>query len=144
MPDIIVAEIKESLDPKSGRRLRAIVADAFAFIRSVESNKALATVTVEDLMGDQIKRNGESGKSSSKQFDPYAFDSNGELPDGVDPAKRANFAGGSDTNRATKRDRIIAVESEISDVVREIKKLGVIEVSGFTGYTDAVETSPED
>ena len=142
--NLIQAEIEENLKPSTSKRLRAIVSDAFAFVRSEEANKAFATVTIEDLMEDQIKRNGESDKSNSAQYNPYSYDANSALPDGIEPGARANYVGGSDTQRPTKRDRVLAIQAEIGEIVEKVKASEVIEVSGFESYTESAEKGAEE
>jgi hypothetical protein len=122
MPDVVVDEINEQQEDskRKVRRILEVISDAFAFVRSAEANAALATVTLEELIGDQIKRNGESVKSNSNQFTPYDYESGKETPAGVE-APRANFLGGSDTARPTKIDFILAVQNELSAVIEDIK-----------------------
>lgn len=123
MPDVVVDEIEEQ-DPSqrewASRKMVEVIADAFTFVRSSEANAALATVTIEELIGDQIKRNGETDESNSNQFTPYSYDPDAESPAG-EGAPRANFAGGSDTGRPTKLDFILAIQSELSAVIEGIK-----------------------
>lgn len=136
MPDAFVDEVEEQ-QGESNRKIRRIVevvSDAFAFVRSAEANAALATVTLEELIGDQIKRNGESAKSNSNQFTPYDYESDKEAPAGEE-APRANFLGGSDTARPTKIDFILAVQNELSAVIEDIKA----NPPDVVEYSEAVE-----
>jgi hypothetical protein len=88
----------------------------------MEVNSAFATVTIEELMGDQIRRNGESKTSNASQYNPYSYDETKTKPVGKEPPKRVNFLGGSDTYRPTKLDRILAIQNEISTAITELKK----------------------
>jgi hypothetical protein len=137
MADAFIDSVEEE-QSASNRRVRKIVevvSDAFAFVRSAEANAALATVTLEELIGDQIKRNGESANSNSNQFTPYDYESGRETPAG-DEAPRANFLGGSDTARPTKIDFILAVQNELSAVIEDIKA----NPPDVVEYSEAVET----
>jgi hypothetical protein len=127
-------KIKENTTPSASRKLRQVLADTFTFIRSREANQALATVTFEELMGDQIKRNGESDASNSSQYTPYAFDPDKPLPAGVAPAKRVNFVGGADTTRPTKIQMIQAMQTEVEAVVEDIKKMPLTTVVDYGDY----------
>lgn len=122
MPDAFVDEVEEQQEAskRKVRRILEVISDAFSFVRSAEANAALATVTLEELIGDQIKRNGETAKSNSNQFTPYEYESGKESPAGEE-APRANFLGGSDTARPTKIDFILAVQNELSAVIDDIK-----------------------
>lgn len=135
MPDEIEVRIKEKLEPNPSRKLRAVISDAFAFIKSREANAALATVTYESLISEQIARNGETDNSNSSQYNPYAFDPDKPLPEGIEPGKRANFAGGSDTGRPTKIEVVQALQNEIDAVVDQISKLEVVEVADASQFT---------
>lgn len=145
--DPLVPVIQENVSPSVSRKLRAVISDAYSFIRSEAVNRALATVTFETLMGEQIARNGESAKANSSQYNPYSHDPSKPAPEGVEPGKRVNFAGGSDTNRPTKIEMILALKNEIDAVVDQIKNLEMTEVadaSEFTGEDEPdIEFTPE-
>ena len=137
--DTFVDEIEKNLEPKTSRRIREILSDAYAFVRSAESNAALATVTLEELMGDQINRNGDTAKSSANQFNPYSFEADKDLPAGTEPTERANFLGGSDTQRPTKLDQILAIQSELSGVIEEVKAMKPVDVASSEEHTENEE-----
>lgn len=59
---------------KQLRAMRLLIADAFSFVRSQEINQALASVTLDQLMSEQIARNGESSDSERSVYNPYAYD----------------------------------------------------------------------
>lgn len=134
----------EAEDPKPGRRLRAAISDAFAFVRSAEANKALATVTLEDLVGEVITRYGETVDSNASQYNPYAFDpaKAEEQPSGTKPTERANFIGGFPLDRPNKLDRILALEAELGAIIDDIKAQEVVKVSDQSEFTDGDEESP--
>ena len=143
--DIVSQEVEESLEPKTYRKLRDVVADAYAFIRSVEANQAFATVTLEDLMRDQINRNGESARSNAAQYDPYSYDPVKGTPAGLEPGTRANFLGAADTGNPTKLDRILAIMNTLTATILDIKALTTIEVADAGAYTDnASIAAPDD
>ena len=127
--------------PRSSKRIRAILADAYAFIRSAEANQAVAAITQEELISDHIKRNGESSASAKAKFDPYSYDPGKAQPEGETPPERVNFAGGTDTGRPTKMDRLLALKNELESAVDEVKKMEPIELEGAEAYTDAMTKS---
>lgn len=135
----IVGEV--TAEPSKSRRLREVLSDAYTFIRSAESNRALATVTLEELMGDQIKRNGDSDSSNSSQYNPYSYEPDKNKPASEEPEKRANFLGGSDTGRPTKLDMLLAIKNELEAVVKEVKNSQPLEVAGREEYSDASEVA---
>lgn len=135
MADEIVQTIEDKLEPNPSRKLRAVISDAFSFIKSREANAALATVTFESLMSEQIARNGESDGSESSKYNPYAHDPENPLPSGLEPGERTNFAGGSDTGRPTKIEMIQALQNEIDAVVDEVKQMKVVEVADASEYS---------
>jgi len=122
----------------SGKNIREILADAFTFIRSVESNQALAAVTLEELMGDQMKRNGETAQANASQYNPYGYDPMKAQPASMTPTEVANFLGGSDTGGPTKLERILAIKNILTDLVAEIKTTEPLEVAGAQEYADQV------
>lgn len=138
--DDFTSYVDNNLEASSGKRLREAVADAFAFIRSMELNQAIATVTLEQLMGDQINRNGESSRSNAAQYDPYSYDPKA-VEDAGKEIVRANFLGGSDMNRPTKLDRVLAISNSLESIIDEIKKQKPIEVASAEEYTDIADVS---
>jgi len=134
----------EEEDPKPARRLRVAVSDAFAFVRSAEANKALATVTLEDLIGEVIARYGESDGSNASQYNPYSFDpsTSEEAPAGEQTTERSNFIGGFSLDRPTKLDRLVALENELGAIIEEIKSKEPIEVADADEYADGDDESP--
>jgi hypothetical protein len=143
--DDLTSYVEENFAPNPGKKLREAVSDAVTFIHSMEINQAIATVTLEQLMGDQIKRNGESARSNAAQYDPYTYSPNKKEGASKEEEARANFLGGTDLNRPTKLDRVLAVANTIVGVIDEIKKLSPTEVSGAMAYSDVADVgSPED
>ena len=151
----IVLDIEQGQEPTTSRRIREVISDAYAFIMSAEANKAIATVTLEDLMGDQIKRNGESDLSNASQYNPYSYDTKEESPAGGEPEERANYLGGADTtvvsvdgtevqSRPTKMDRILAIQAELEGVIEEVKKATPVQVADASTYADAGEVALEE
>lgn len=134
-----VGEVEK--DKSVARKLREALSDAYTFVRSAEANKALYTVTLEELMGDQIKRNGETKKSNSSQFNPYSYEVEKTGAAGSEPEKIANFLGASDTSRPTKLDAITAIHDELSKVIDDVKKTPPVEVAAIEEYNDALLTS---
>jgi hypothetical protein len=131
-------EIPDNPPPRASKRIRAILADAYSFIRSAEANQAVAAVTQEELISDQIKRNGESSKSKEAKYDPYSHDPEKAKPSGEEPPPRANFASGTDTGLPTKLDRLLALKNELEGAIDEVKKLSPTEVASAEELTDGV------
>jgi hypothetical protein len=127
--------------PAIQRRILNVLADAFTFVRSVEANRAIAAVTLDQLINDQIKRNGESSDSNNSRFDPYSFDPNATPPAGNQPITAANFAGGADTNAPTKIARLLAIKNNLSAVVTELKKIPAQDLKDFLGL-EVAEQDP--
>ena len=134
----------EEEDPKPARRLRAAVNDAFTFVRSAEANKALATVSLEDLIGEVIARYGESSTSNASQYNPYSFDPSKkeEAPAGEQATERSNFIGGFALDRPTKLDRLLALENELGDIIEQIKTMETVEVADAAEYPAGDEEAP--
>jgi hypothetical protein len=122
------------------RKIRQTLSDLFTFVRSQEVNRAIAAVTQEQLIEEQILRNGESSLSSRSQFNPYSYNPDEAQPASEQSLKRANFAGGSDVNLPTKMDRLVALKNELDDLVEEIKNIPPSEISA----PDITDSSDED
>lgn len=138
----VIGEVEAS--PSKSRRLREVLSDAYTFIRSAESNRALATVTIEQLMEDQIKRNGNTEDAEANKYNPYAHEPDKEQPAGSEPEKQANFLGGSDTQRATKLDMLLAIKNELDAVVEDVKNTQPIDVASREEYQESAEiAAPE-
>jgi hypothetical protein len=138
---------KDSPEPKAYAKLREVVSDAYAFIRSAEANQAFATVTLEALMVDQILRNGESDQSKTSEYNPYSYDPTKSAPAGTEniPSVVKNFAGGSDTGSPSKLVRLAALTNELSRVIDEIKRIQPVELADSEEYTAMAEISvPEE
>lgn len=139
MPGEIDDDLAQNESNQKLRRVLEVISDAFAFVRSAEANAALATVTLEGLINDQILRNGETAKSKANQFTPYSYEDKetpaGDQSEAPEDLALANTAGGSDTTRPTKIDFILAVQNELSAVIEEIKA----NPSTVEDYTEALE-----
>lgn len=143
--DDLTQFIDENLSSTPAKKLLEVVSDAFAFIRSTETNQAFSTVTLEQLINDQIARNGESDTSNAAQFDVFSYTPSDTPPAGEEATERANFVGGSDTNRPTKLDRVNALVNEINAVAAEIQALEPTDVASTSEYALAGEiAAPED
>ena len=143
--DSLTTYVEQNQEPKPSRRLREAVADAYVFIRSQELNQAIATVTLEQLMGDQINRNGESERSNAAKYDPYSYDPSTTESGSKSKVTRANFLGGVDTNRPTKLDRVLAITNALEKVVEDIKKQEPLDVANGEEYTDVADVAaPEE
>lgn len=118
------------------KKVREVLADAYSFVRSMEANASFATVTIEELMGDQIKRNGESSASNASQYDPYNYNTKKTSPASAEEAKRANFLGGSDLLRPTKLDRVLAIQNSLNSLISDLKKSEPADVGEFVASAE--------
>lgn len=85
----------------SDRTLRTVLHSAYTFVRSVEVNKATASLTLDHLLQEQI----DSYKQSSQRS---ILDAKGE----------------SIGNRSSKLDDLDTLSKEIDSIVSSIKKAG--------------------
>jgi hypothetical protein len=104
----------------------------YTFVRSQEANRAIQAVTFEQLIQEQIARNGDSDRSNASQYSPYSFDAEsyakGTEPAGRVPLARANFLSGTDTNSPTKLDRVLALKQGVSSLVQQIKDIPIEDI----------------
>jgi len=143
--DDLTGYIDENLETIPAKKLQAVISDAYTFIRSAEANSAIATVTLEQLIGDQILRNGDSERSNKAKYDPYSYDSSEEEAASQEPVNRANYPGGADTQRPTKLDRLLAIVNNVEDVVSQIKKMEPADVISDEAYSDVASVAmPEE
>jgi hypothetical protein len=112
-----------TINTKVQRKLVSIIADTFAFVRGAEANQAIQTVSLDQLIYDQIKRNGESRDSNNARFNPYTYDPEAPPPAGLQPIGTANFLSGTDTNLPTKYARILALQNVLNATVDQIKTI---------------------
>jgi hypothetical protein len=143
MADQNEKDVEQAQEKKQSTYIRRILADAYAFVRSAELNRAIATVTIEDLMEDQIKRNGESGQSNYAKYNPYIYDPDNPPPKGTEGAEPTNFLSGTDTSRPPKIVYIQALKNELTAVIKEVKSKDPIEIANSGEYVDAADTPGE-
>lgn len=105
------------------RQIRAGLSDAYAFVRSQEANRAIQQVTFNQLLAEQLQRNGETERLNKASNNPYSLDPAKVEPASSVPLSRANFLSGTDTGNITKLDRIVYLKGAISDLVDRVKKL---------------------
>jgi hypothetical protein len=129
-------DIAEQQSKSDSTRLRQVLSDAFTFVRSAEINQAIATVTIEDLMGDQIKRNGESNDSRYAQYNPYSYDP-AKPPPKSQVGEPTNFLSGSDTSRPTKIAMIQALKNELTSVIDLVKAKEPVDIASSEEYVEA-------
>jgi len=115
------------MDDKKIFAIRMLFGDAFAFVQSMKVNQTLSTVTLDQLIDEQIKRNGESSRSQKSKYDPYNFKSEVDSPAGLttepaDSFQLSNPVSGTNLSNPTKLDRLLAISSAIESVVNEIMK----------------------
>jgi hypothetical protein len=131
---------------KAVARLRLVLNDAFAFVRSAELNKELSSVTIEDLMSELIARNGESDKSKSGEYNPYSTGgeetvASEDTPETQTPVDPGNYITGTEALNPTKMDRLMALKDEIADTVAAVKAYDPSEIADAEDYTDAETVS---
>lgn len=127
---------------KTLRKIRAILGDSHTFVRSMEANRDLESVTMEDLMEEQIQRNGEQDGSNLKEFNPYAYEPGEATPSGNDPPRIGNFVSGTDAANPTKLDRVTALENVISATVSQLKEMEPEDIADVEDYIDAEDEVP--
>lgn len=108
------------------KRLRSILNDA---VRSYEATANLAKATLEDLMAEQVARNGSSKASDKEKYNPYAVPtveedgSNSEsTPEVPDYPTTGVFVSGTPASNPTKMDRLLAMKNEVDAAVESAKK----------------------
>jgi hypothetical protein len=135
----IVMDIPPAPDPDANRRILSILADTYTFIRSMEANKAISAITIEDLVSDQIKRNGSSDKSAASQYDPYSY--NTEQPPVASqvptPPTFVNQLSGSDTGGPTKMDRLQALKNALVASIDSLMKVQSAAIEDEQAFVDA-------
>jgi len=133
-------DIPPNPDPNASRRVQMVIADTYSFIRGAEANKAISAITFEELISDQIKRNGTSDEAQAAQFTPYDYDpENSAKPAGLKPQEKVLSAGGSDVGRPSKLSRLLAIKSVLSSTIDAVKKLEPLELSDEKAYADSAE-----
>jgi len=121
------------------KRLRAILNDAFAFVRAYEATANLAQVSLEDLMAEQLARNGSSEASDKAKYNPYAIpvveedgSSSESTPEVSDYQTTGVFVSGTEMTNPTKMDRLLALKNEIEAATESAKKF-IPEVEDYEG-----------
>jgi hypothetical protein len=127
------------VEKAENRRLRAILNDAFAFVRGYEATETIAQVTLEDLIAEQVARNGSSEASNKEKYNPYAIPTaeedeanSGTTPEVEDYQTTGVFVSGTEISNPTKMDRLVALSNEIEAAVKSAKEF-VPEVDDYEG-----------
>lgn len=110
---------------------RAVLNDAFAFVRGYKVNELMRGVTLDVLMAEQIARDGEG----PSQYDPYAGSG---LPSGstVSQSKPANYVSGTNITNPTKLDRLSALSNVIENTVSAIRNTDPADMQTKDEYWD--------
>ena len=127
--------------PTPQKNIVQVLGDAFAFVRSAETNQAIAAVTLDLLINDQIARNGETADANNAKYDPYSFDPNATVPAGNAPITPATYGGGSDLNAPTKIARILAIKNSVQSVVDTLKATPEADLADLLASSDT-ESDP--
>lgn len=122
------------------RRFTRIIADAYAFVQSQEANKAISAVTYEQLVSEQISRNGDPLDSRTNANTPYSFDPTETIAASDDGLGRANFIGGSDIRQGTRLDRLTQLRRELDGAIDQIQE---IDPSAFYDSTRRAKTAED-
>lgn len=133
----LTTQVDISVESNPQRRFRQVLSDAFAFVRGVEANKAIASITLDQLIEDQIARNGESVASNNSRYDPYTYDPNQQTPASEERSEPVNYAGGSDTGAPTKLEKLSALKEAVNAVVDDLTQGDPLEIADFEEYSDA-------
>ena len=126
---------------RTQRQILSALGDMYTFVQSSEVNRSVAAVTFEQLLKEQINRNGDSERSNGSTYDPYSFDPDNTEPATQQPINRANFLSGSDTNQPTKLDRVLAIQNNVQSLVDAITALPL---EGVLGADEADRASESD
>lgn len=111
--------------------LRRILHSAYSYVRSVESNKAVAAITLDHLIQEQI--------TSLKQGETQAISS----PKGEDLGTRPSRWDQLD-NLKTQINSVVEAIREAGDDPVKLKKLGIYEGSKtFSSDQQAAATAPQ-
>lgn len=124
---------------KKLRAMRRVIADAFTFVRSQEANQAIATVTLDQLMAEQIARDGESDGSQQSTFAPYSFDTSSESEEEASTDAAAigpAFVTGATIDSASKLDRLEAIKNSLSDAIKNLKEISPEDVAELEEYSE--------
>ena len=105
------------------RRFMRVISDTYAFVQSQEANKAISSVTLEQLVSEQIKRNGDPVDSRVNTYTPYSFDPAESGAASELGLQRANFIGGADINQGTRFDRLVQLRRELDSTIDQIQKI---------------------
>lgn len=119
---------------KQLKAMRLLISDAFSFVRSQESNKALASVTLDQLMAEQIARNGESSESQESVYNPYDYvpKAEAEVPSSTSSSKVSPaFTTGISAQRSedgtylapSKLDRLEAIKATLNEAINTYAEL---------------------
>jgi hypothetical protein len=135
-----------ALNPDKKKQLKAmrlVIADAFTFVRSQEANQAIAGVSLDQLIAEQIARNGESDPSAKSVYSPYDYATS---PDAEEPSSTSAsevspaFSTGIDTTTPTKLDRLEAVKGSLNEAINSFASLDDQEVyESFDELDDYLE-----
>jgi hypothetical protein len=123
------------------KKLRTVINDGFTFVRSYETSRALGAVTIEDLINEQIARNGETEKSKKNKYDPYeeievASENTPVVTEGKEVG---NFVSGTESTNPTKMDRLLAMKNAMTATIDLIKSYDPTEIADIETYDDAAE-----
>lgn len=119
------------------QQITELIADAFTFVRSAEANRELATVTLEDLIEDQISRNGDPESAGASQYNPYVIQPSEGAP--ATEVVVPDQVSGTRAASASKLERLLAIKNSIHDMVSELKERDPSEVASADEYSAAYE-----
>jgi predicted transglutaminase-like cysteine proteinase len=118
---------------KIGSEMNKALADAFSFVRSQEANQALAGVTLDQLIAEQIARNGESSASQKSVYNPYSYDTASDAePESSPVSSEVSPAFVTGVNAQvkdgvllapTKLTRLEAIKETLNEAINSIKDI---------------------
>jgi hypothetical protein len=133
------SDLVNAKPPEIERRVQAVLADTYTFVRSMEVNKGVSEITVEQLISDQIKRNGDIDAANKSQYNPYEYDPSKKQPSGLTPEEPANYLGGSDIRRPSKLARLLAMKNTLQKTIESLKKIEPMALADQKEMSDASE-----
>ncbi len=101
--------------------IRRQLSDVVTVVRSIEINRAFSNVSLVELISEQVARNGEttSASQNATSGEPTAQSQVASAR----PINATNFLSGSDTSLPTRIERLVQLQTGLSDLITSIKAI---------------------
>lgn len=117
------------MSEETQKRIRATIGSVYAFVQSREVNRALSSVSIEQLMVEQILRNGSTDNAKKYETSSSATtDENNRTPATQVPINTSNFVSGTDAYSASKIEQLNSLQSELNGLIDVIKNIDPIQI----------------